>query len=74
MADPRCRSDFPREEKERMGLDSDVQGVIPAWKMVTPTYASPAEHGVAVGRLEANFVAAWNLSVGFEAECLGVGT
>lgn len=39
MADPRCRSDFPQEEKDRMGL-SDVKGHIPSWKMVTLTYVS----------------------------------
>lgn len=40
MADPRCRSDFPQEERARPDVKEDVKGVIPAWKMVTPTYVS----------------------------------
>lgn len=40
MADARCRSDFPEEERTRLGIGQDVKGVIPAWKMITPTYVS----------------------------------
>ena len=39
MADPRCRSDFPQDEKDRIGL-SEVKGLIPSWKMVTLTFVS----------------------------------
>ncbi|KAJ9093875.1 hypothetical protein QFC21_006248 [Naganishia friedmannii] len=51
MADPRCRSDFPQGEKDRLRL-GDVQGHIPAWKVVTPSYFAVTPAGWKFGQVE----------------------